>query len=243
MSADRHFSDSMWAMGWRANVVVGVLWAYFDESGEHARGSGMLRRLTLGCAIARREDWEALEVRWNEVLVDAGIDQFHMSDFEARKPPFEGWDNEKRRDILGRLIDIAADHVPIFVGCNDLPGDMRTMGQFRSAYRENIAKLVTEFTRFESAMLQGEPVTMIFSAHKDIRAQTMERWFDNPEPRFGGRIKFGSFESPKGMPPLQVADIAAYEFSRTSREVRPEAERYPLVALASRAKTFTLLSA
>ena len=44
-----------------------MLWAYFDESGEHDQ-SGALMRLTIGGGIAPFEEWEALSIRWSALL-------------------------------------------------------------------------------------------------------------------------------------------------------------------------------
>jgi hypothetical protein len=231
-------------MHWRGKVVA-VLWAYMDESGEHDPDTGLLTRLTVGCAIAANDSWEALEPRWNEVLADAGIAEtgFHMTDFEARQGPYEYWDEPKRRDVLGRLLTIASEHVPVFLGCNGLPQNLGPgRAPLRRAYLGNLLKLLTEFDREQSDLLRGEPVTVVLARHNDISPVALAEFFEKFVQRIARhRIVFGGIGNPQELPPLQVADIAAFEFSRTSRQVRREAERYPLLTLAEKAQTFRLM--
>lgn len=57
----------------RARMIC-ALKAYLDESGIHS-GSRI-------CAIAgfvgEQDEWERIEVQWNRVLMDEGIDAFHI---------------------------------------------------------------------------------------------------------------------------------------------------------------------
>jgi hypothetical protein len=96
-----------------------MLWTYLDESGEHnPKGhsqEGQLSRLTVGGGIARLEQWEELSLGWASVLDRYQIPAFHMTDFEARRPPFD-WPETKRRDLLGALLDLALENVQEFIG-------------------------------------------------------------------------------------------------------------------------------
>src|SRR5262249_24692584 len=103
-------------MGWRAGKIIAMLWLYLDESGDHDRESGNLVRLAHGGGIAPFEAWEALSAEWGETLERFEIPMFHRADFEARKKPFENWDNDRRKALLARLLCIALVHVPVFWG-------------------------------------------------------------------------------------------------------------------------------
>ncbi len=41
-----------------------MLWAYFDESGLHDRGTGHLKRLSFGGCLASSERWNGFEGEW-----------------------------------------------------------------------------------------------------------------------------------------------------------------------------------
>jgi hypothetical protein len=69
-----------------------MLWAYFDESGEHDV-NGQLIKLTLGGSLATYETWGMLSEKWNKILKEFGIEMFHMADFEAIRDLFKGEDS------------------------------------------------------------------------------------------------------------------------------------------------------
>jgi len=215
-----------------------------DESGEHD-AEGTLRRFTIGCAVATAEQWARLQEEWEPTLRAYGVEDFHMKNFEARKGIYKDWTNEKRQAFLASLLAVISNYVPVFVGCNQLPRDIGPgRGPLRQAYFLNLLKILTEFDRAHSDLLQGEPVTLVLAKHGDISPIALQDWFAIFEQRVARHpIAFGGVDDPKRVPALQVADIVAYEFSRTSRAVRPEDERYPLVTLAAKARRFTLLDA
>jgi hypothetical protein len=215
-----------------------MIWVYFDESGEHDEG-GTLRRLTLGCGIAPFDAWQQLSREWRTVLNSYCISMFHMADFEARVKPFDGWSKARREGLVNELLDITSRHVPIFCGYHDRPGDIISGAQLRATYQRNIIKAFKE-TVLLLDRFSGQDITIVFARHKNISMEMIGRIFDFFDHWSTGRIKFGGFAEPLEVEPLQVADIVAYECSRSARKIRPEQERYPLRRLAERAEVFTL---
>jgi hypothetical protein len=71
---------------------------------------------------------------------------------------------------------------------------------------------------------------MVFARHKSFSAERIGRYFDLWSDG-DGRLVFGGVGDPIKVPPLQTADIAAYEFSRWTRDQKPENDRYPLTRL------------
>lgn len=218
-------------LGWHAGTVLAMLWMYCDESGEHDQADGHLKSLVLGGGIARFHDWEALSLDWGWTLEAFAIPAFRMADFEARAKPFEGWSEDRRRALLSGLLDIAVKHIPVFFGTID-KGDK---SGFRARYHANLAKTITTLWPF--ARNSSEPITVVFASHKEISAELMGRAFDfwNRD----GILTFGGFADPIRVCALQVADIAAYEFCRAGRSMRPVRMRYPLKRLKER-KCFLL---
>jgi hypothetical protein len=102
-----------------------MLSAYFDESGEHDTQTGHLKKLTLGGSIAKTETWDLLSEKWNRILKDFGIECFHMTDFEANRGQFEGWDKtqERRVALLKALLDLCCEHIHFHVGLIPNPAD------------------------------------------------------------------------------------------------------------------------
>ena len=81
---------------------------------------------------------------------------------------------------------------------------------------------------FESQELK-EPITVVFAAHREIRAEEIGRFFDLW--RDDAPIEFGGFANPETVCPLQLADIVAYEFRCAARPEQPDKMRYPLTRL------------
>ena len=200
-----------------------MLWAYLDESGVHDPSSGHLRRLLVAGGISSSESWKALSVEWRAVLSASNIPMFHMKDFEARKGCFAQWPEERRRDLLNSLLDIALRYVPAFWGVADPPLAPGAQGLFKRSYITDAAKTVSEMGVLSS--LTNLPITLILARHRDIRPSLMNRLCERTN------VQFGAFDDPITCCPLQVADIVAYEFSRALRTNKPVRERYPLSRL------------
>lgn len=240
--SDRPFIEELGiGLGWRGATLIGMTWIYFDESGEHGNG-GVLRRLTLGCGIAPLDSWQALSREWNDLLRDEKVPMWHMSDFEARRGPFSDWSDERRKNALNRLLGIAGRNVSLFWGFSDSHSDIIGKGGYRRAYEANVIKALKELNN-QLEGLGATPIRVVFAKHKDVSAEWLGRYFDFFSYWFKDKVQFAGFGDPTELPPLQLADLVAYEFSRTARENRPITERYPLLKLAKAANAFTLFHA
>ena len=208
-----------------------MLWHYLDESGEHA-ADGSLVRLTLGGGVGSVEQWQALDGQWRKALADAGAaTMFHMSDFQAWKPPFDFYladgsrDKDRHNRLLNGLLDAIIANIDNLVGfVAEAPKAKNEKKIFQKTYAALVAKAIR--SGLIGAFDTGEPIKLVFASHKDFQgkriAETFASW-DEP-----GRIEFGGIGDPRNLPQLQVADLVAYELSRWFRDQRPERDRYPL---------------
>ena len=211
-----------------------MLWAYFDESGEHD-ASGALSRLTVGGGIAPLEEWEALSLRWRVLLDRFELPFFHMTDFEARKRPFHELGEADRLVLLSGLLDLAVEHVSEFVGFIGQPE--KGKAALVDAYETNLAKATREMAI--DLHSSGEKLTVIFARHKEISAAKIGQWFDLWADADESLV-FGGVGNPNDLCPLQVADIVAYEIARDARSVRPEKTRYPFERLTPKMRPYTI---
>ncbi|MFY9656588.1 MAG: hypothetical protein WAK01_08375, partial [Methylocystis sp.] len=135
---------------------------------------------------------------------------------------------------------IPIKYVPVYFGYNDIARNMPNAKDFKSAYRRNLMKALKETAGLIGALPDGD-INFVLAAHKDIKQIDVASVFDVYNYWCNGRLKFRGFDDPVKLPQLQLADLVAYEFSRTSREAnRPDGERYPLRRLAEGATVFTL---
>ena len=75
---------------------------YFDDSGTHPESNTAVA----ACYVSTPEKWTRFETEWREIAVKEGFETFHMVDFAAGRGEFEGWDDAKRRHVLGRLCSL-----------------------------------------------------------------------------------------------------------------------------------------
>jgi hypothetical protein len=105
--------------------------SFVDESG-HAKDPNQ-RHLCLAGLLATEDAWKNFDVEWRMKCAAAALTKpFHMMDFAARKGDFAGWDEERRRELLGELISTirCAQAIPIgsvvsIEGFNALPPHIR----------------------------------------------------------------------------------------------------------------------
>jgi hypothetical protein len=93
-----------------------MIWGYYDESGEYDAG-GKLLNMTIGACFAPLERWQSFDAEWLKALEDEGLTYFHMTDFEAWKPPFDfkvsdgSRDKAKHNRLLNSLLEIMLRHI------------------------------------------------------------------------------------------------------------------------------------
>jgi hypothetical protein len=79
---------------------------YFDESGIHADS----QVIVVAGYVSPERDWRRLEIKWNKILKEEGIPQYHTKDIEADPPRgiYEGWTRARADKLTDRIVPIAA---------------------------------------------------------------------------------------------------------------------------------------
>ena len=72
---------------------------YFDDSGTHPEANTAIA----ACYVSSMEKWNLFESEWKALANEEGFSAFHMSEFAAGKGEFSGWDDTKRKHVLGKL--------------------------------------------------------------------------------------------------------------------------------------------
>jgi Protein of unknown function (DUF3800) len=212
--------------------MVTMIWAYFDESGEHDGETGQLRNLTIAGGVASCNSWAKLSLEWNNALVAEGLESFHMKDFEAYQPPFDWYldadrqerDHYRHRKFLNHLLDIIIAHIPSAVAFNRHP--VKSSRILRDTYAECFEDCLGQIVKWVSPE-HNSPIHLVFAHHDEHKAARKEAVAEFIN--FGERISSCSVARPLQFLPLQAADLIAYELSRSQRENCPE--RYPLKRL------------
>jgi len=223
------FAGLMRALHWPPESGVVMMWAYFDESGEHDRDSGHLRRLTFGGALASCDGWLGLEPKWRAALDSEGLDTFHMTDFEAWQPPFDfrlpdgTRDYARHNGLLNKLLDAIGQHVPYTFGFTRA---VPTRRKFRASYKAGAIDVVMHMATKSFEFHEG--LSVLFARHKDFKPQGYDEIFSFMSADYPQLRTVGS-DTPACLCQLQVADVIAYEVGRMERDGVPK--RYPLKRL------------
>lgn len=179
-----------------------MLWAYFDESGEHDRVTGHLQRLTLGGCVAPFEKWQAFSLEWASTLEAAGVRMFHMVDFRNRAHPFTDWPEDRRDALLEKLLDIMARHIPTYMAITATVNAPNKA--FRKTYDRGLVGAIVQTANL------SERVALVFAMTTEVRLATIEDCFGEID--FGdSRLNSATIANATTTCPLQAADIIAYE--------------------------------
>ncbi|MEA1675249.1 hypothetical protein [Nitrospirillum sp. BR 11163] len=209
--------------------------AYFDKSGQHDEAGHMVRISVAGC-IASDEQWAALSSQWASAISHCGISMFHMAEFESGRGEFSGKINGRTGEgkaLLGQLLDIMVEHVPLFVGTfRDFE---KVGGPIHAEYRKGVSDILKTLA-LNSEVRSGYPIRVVFAKHQAYSAGDVSSFratIDHEKVRFSD-VGVGE---PRDTVPLQAADIFAYEFSRHVRySDRPMRFPFSYIITGARAK-------
>ncbi len=190
-----------------------MLTAYFYESGTQAGSPAVV----VAGYLAPNDQSRRFETEWQDILADAGIQLFHMSQYESRHGPYKDWDDPKRKRVLERLIVATRNWTVIPVGA------AVALVEFHNAFSTS-----PELSPYAFCMLQcfarigewadtyklSEPIAYVvesgagFNRDLDMLKQTLS----GTEAR-KARYRFEALTvaDKKNVTPLQAADMLAYE--------------------------------
>jgi hypothetical protein len=227
INTDTDFDEVSGAFNWAAGGVVSMLWAYFDESGEHDQQTGHLRQLTVGGWISSRSEWEKLESEWKSALDRAGISAFHMTDFERYEREFQDWDEDKHKAVLNELLEIIAKHLTFGLGFTSRVQHPDLSKHFADTYENDLIQCLM-FVAGKSGIGFSQKISLVFAKHNDYRLPRIKQILDDVN--LGDhRLATLQVSDPIDVRGLQAADILAYELQHFNRDTsKGLSRRYPL---------------
>lgn len=219
-------------------ALVGMLWAYLDESGTH-QGSPVV---VVGCYVSTAEQWTRFDTEWATLLKERNLPFFHMTDFVARQGPYTGWSEAERE----RFIRVAITTIVL-----------------RTQYRLAVGLPLEELARTEHFQHLGHPYTLgviecvkyvgqwmrryhpseyvsyvieTGTGHGDEVTRCLNYMRSQPDLRDLHRLGPHTFAEKRSVRQLQASDVLAYECWREATKRRlasnPPARRKTLRALA-----------
>jgi hypothetical protein len=196
---------------------------YFDDSGTHSESDIALA----ACYIGTLDRWERLVEDWDAARLDEGFETFGMADILGGKGEFRGWDKEKRKRLIERLImNIRCRaSIGISVSVPKLAYDKAIQGRIRGRfgkfhYTFAVRSCLTQIKGWRERHGVTGPMQYVFdmmSQGKGEIIEALEYHISTGRAALSGLEPEGySFQSKKGLPPLQAADILAHETYRCS---------------------------
>lgn len=208
--------------------------SFVDESG-HSKDFSQ-KFLCLAGLIARKESWEALNEKWSTELRREGLTRpFHMRDFAARRGEFDGWDETRRRRLLGNLLSIIESSQGVPIGSViSLEAFRRLRDDAQEGFRDPhfMAFQNLTFHLAVAAFLANEPgpVTMIYAHHPEYSeglGSTKQLWEAVKAHNGMVRMQMESYSCGEqaDYPGLQAADLWAYELRHHFDSIRPSEKK------------------
>ena len=213
-----------------------MLFAYLDESGI----SGSPTATIVGGLIGRLPDWEKLVGLWKSRLKADGINCFHATKCRGGHGEYHSW-----RPDFGRMKRHYTDLANIAGSMNFRPVSGSVL--FKDWARLDDPALKSRFTSpyafcFELCLFHiqkvatelGEQAMVIYAENDQYAARAAEVAAAHVQSQiYCDRIISCAPARPERAPPLQAADMAAYEmyhlFHSKNRSQRPDLELMPLL--------------
>jgi hypothetical protein len=206
-----------------------MLAAYFDESYNHRTEKTQNDPLvyTVACCLSTVTRWKKFEKRWRFQLQMAGVESFHMKDYESRQGPYHDWSNEKRVKVLKGLHKIMKDH--ILYGCSvtlnkeDFDEKIKSTPLLahhfgKNYYDFNVRLCVKELNEWCDRNAYRDDMLYVFG-EEGKQGSALDRMFGevlrDPKLKRRYRTKDRWVKGiMKEVLPLQAADILAYELNK-----------------------------
>lgn len=220
-----------------------MLEAYFDES---FQGKEDRRLATIAGYVSQADVWKNFNRDWRKkVLRPFGIKAFHMADCENGYGEFKGWPKEKRTEIVKTAMPIITAKTRFGIAVSVVVADFehvtnhgkQTWGHpylqspYAFCFFAVIQGLSREMGRF---ILSQKPIVVFFDIKKGAAHET-ERHFNDfrQSPLSFNRewqqrlVRF-RYADDFSTPPLQAADVLAYEGGKHTHHRLYEPTKYPV---------------
>jgi Protein of unknown function (DUF3800) len=238
-----YYDELALGLGWSNAEQILMIWAYYDESGEYD-SSGKLLNMTIGGCISTADKWKVFDGGWRKMLETEGLPFFHMTDFQAWKPPFDfvladgKRDKEKHNRVMNTVLALMLDNIEGLYGYGAVSmyqhdrhvTHRTTMDCVGGAVKDVVLRIWEDYE---------QPINLVFAKQDHFPASWVDKYaafYDYGEAQ--GRTGSVSHCPADKVPALQAADVLAYELARAQRADRPE--RYPYQRLVDGAKARAL---
>jgi hypothetical protein len=218
----------------RCHKVFCMLHAYLDDSGTHADSP----LCVISGYFGSEKKWTRFDAKWRSVLDSFGIEEFHANRFWSafdggNVSEYRGWDKEQARRFIGELLNVIQDSHRIFpVSCSVHMEEWHKLTKDERAYltgarHDDNGELLTSgapnkpyflpfLTTISTVLDYCNPEHTVdfsiddsphFSGYASRYFREIKSWDVGNFKRMGEIF----FVDSKKAPPVQAADLLAYE--------------------------------
>ena len=167
--------------------------------------------VSVAALMAEKDQWTHFERHWGRVLADYGITEFHMTDYEARRKPYN-LPNPRRIELIQRLIGVIATRVDAWtyalVNIEDHRQRFHDRPDALRPYGWGVTGCAVALLRRLKERQDGLPLHFVFE-QGDTGWGEVQRVFQ--ELRDTTDLAADVAFAAKKVMPLQAADLCAYE--------------------------------
>ena len=226
---------------------------YGDESGvhdEHRKEEGS-EVAAIGGYIATKRQWKKFEKRWNAVLREFQVPEFHMSQYYRKEQdsdsPYLGWPNIKKKIFLRQLIKVARDSTT--AACASMvqteawdkildnetklgsPQDNSQKNPWHTCFQHFFVQFPYFLTEMVDPIISAhtppEKVALVFHQHEVFGpAAEIGYAIVKKTLKYGSRLGTIAFGAAEDCPPLQAADLLVFyarrRFTRYLKGIAPD---------------------
>ncbi len=211
-----------------------MIQAVFDESGTDAEAP----YVTVAGYISTVQRWERFSAEWRETLRAFGLTRFHMVDFAQRVREFASWDEKRRVRVFNRFARLIDKHVRFGIGFAVVKADFERIvlpyiseqHPLHEPYIWIIKCLVETLARAQSrGRIPRRPVALILDkgCHSAALAHRYIESLQVTAPKWGNVVASVTSSVNEEFPPLQAADIIAYEVRKYVADYEARGKKIP----------------
>lgn len=200
-----------------------MLKAFFDESGKLS--DPKQRVVAVAGFVSTSNKWSDFKNQWRRKLQEYGVSTFHMTDCEAGRQEFEGWDRRKCSNLIRELIPIIKKHVLFGVGAVMTTEDYVELTKGKSKTCSPYARdpyygafnycLYVLLLEIDKRVSQRKKIAIVCDENEETQGRTSDYYNQFRNNYNGGdRLISLTFSSDKDVLPLQAADFLAFETRR-----------------------------
>ncbi len=232
LSVLAHIGRAIWFRKYSPQNLVMALTAYFDDSGTDVQNSSLI---VAGFA-ADIEQWEKFSEEWEAVRLEFGAPRFKGKEFDSARRgfgPYKDWPKSKLEDYFNRLLGIIlrrtfksfsttlekAAYDAVIKPNEDL------RAYFYSPFAFSGFNGIHQVSLWRDASYSKEPILFVFHRGSKNEGQLItvaKRALVGSDRMIQG-VESGDDET---LPPLQAADLLAFELCSEARSIAAQTRPY-----------------